>query len=224
MTHLRPGEIMCINEPEWGDTFIFEHWRIHGIDFILNFRLLSEDSLIARGINPSYTRHEVLLEEKTYQQRELHGQFLERLRLDGKTLEQVKKQFEQEGRDASLLDFKEYTREMLEERLVPGKKTIQGDRNSNIEVLERQKEVPSDLQRPRLNQYFLTPPSAIEDFKKYEELDETEFETYLQQWKELYLEPPPKVAGLRTTYPLFKEVTTVSPKIYTFPDKELQID
>jgi hypothetical protein len=224
MTHLRPGEIMCINEPEWGDTLIFEHWRIHGIDFILNFKLLSEDSLIARGINPSYTRHEVLLEEKTLQQRDLHAQFLERLRLDGKTLDQVKKQFEQEGRDGSLLDFKEYTREMLEERLTPGKKTIQGDRNSNVEVLERQKEIPSDLQRPRLNQYFLTPPSAIEDLKALDGLEETIFDEKVEEWKALYLEPAPKAPGLRTTYPLFKEVVSISPRIYSFPDKELQID
>jgi hypothetical protein len=222
LIHNRVGEMICVNDEESGDSFIFERWQIHGVNFVACFRLLSEDSLISSGVGYSYSPHEVILQEKTAYQRVLYTQFLEKLQAEGKSLAEIKRQAEAQGKDSSLLDFKEYTREMLEEKLPPGKKTIQGDRNTTIEVLERQKEIPNDLQRARLNRYFLDANNTIQTL-----LDLTNDETLqenIDAWKHHFLVEAPRTLPLSTTLPFLSETIEIRPQIFEFPAKEMLIE
>lgn len=222
LVHNRVGEMICVNDEESGDSFIFERWQIHGIDFVACFRLFSEDSLITAGIGYSYRPHEIILEEKTARQRVLYTQFLEKLQAEGKSLVEIKKQAEAQGKDSSLLDFKEYSRESLEEKLPPGKKTIQGDRTTTIEVLERQKEIPNDLQRARLNRYFLEPSQAIKTLLELPSGDS--FEEDLIAWKHHYLSEGPRSIALSTKLPFLSETIEIKPEIFEFPAKELMVE
>jgi hypothetical protein len=216
LMHNKVGEMVCINDEDTGDSYIFERWQIHGVDFVACFKLLSEDSLITTCVGYQYLDHSIILEEKTARQRALYQQFLEKLQAEGKSLVEIKRQAEAQGRDSSLLDFKEYTRDMLEEKLPAGKKTIQGDRNSTIEVLERQKEIPNDLQRPRLNRYFLEPCNSIRALLTLGEED-------LIAWKHHFLEESPRTLPLNTRLPFLKETIVIRPEIYEFPAKELLV-
>ena len=224
LTHNRPGEIVCVNNDSNGDSYIFEHWQINGVDFVACFRLLSEDSLIVEDVAYQYVSHERFLKDKSEQQRLLHDRFLEKLKEQGRTLKEAKAELERQGRDPSILDMREYTREMLEERLLPGKKTIQGDRYTNIEVLERQKEIPNDLQRPRLNQYFLTPSVHIQDFIKTDVTELERLKEIGEEWKRHFLVEAPRGIGLNTTLPFYQDVIDINPIIYEFPAKELNIE
>lgn len=220
-THNRAGEITCVNDATSGDSIIFERWHICGVEFVAGFRLLSEDSLIVRDIHYSYSSHLALLEEKTQRQKVLYRQFLEKLALEGRSLAQVKKELEESGKDSSLLDFKEYTREMLEERLPSGKKTIQGDRNTNVELMERQSEIPNDLQRPRLNQYFLTISAEIQELISLVTKEgEAETADIITKWRADNLIQPSIALGLSTALPFMKEMIIVIPRIFEFPAKE----
>lgn len=222
LIHNRVGEMICVNDELSGDSFIFERWQIHGVNFVACFRLLSEDSLISSGIGYSYTPHEIIVQEKTAYQRVLYTQFLEKLQAEGKSLAEIKKQAEAQGKDSSLLDFKEYTRELLEEKLPPGKKTIQGDRNTTIEVLERQKEIPNDLQRARLNRYFLDPNTTIRAFLDLAN-DET-LQENIDAWKAHFLAEAPRTLQLSTTLPFLNETIEIRPQIFEFPAKELFVE
>lgn len=222
LIHNRVGEMICVNDEESGDSFIFERWQIHGIDFVACFKLLSEDSMISAGIGYHYVSHEVILEEKTKRQKLLYVQFLEKLHSEGKSLAEIKRQAEAQGKDPSLFDFKEYTREMLEEKLPPGKKTIQGDRSETIEVLERQKEIPNDLQRARLNRYFLEPSATIQTLLGLTEGDT--FDEDLLAWKHHFLVESPRELHLSTSLPFLKETVIIRPEIFEFPAKELMVE
>lgn len=217
LSHNRIGEMICVNDEERGDTIIFERWMVNGIAFVAAFCLLSEESMVVSDINIQYRSHEELLTIKTEQQRELYNKFLAKLEQEGTSIEKVKKQLMEKGEETSHLDFKPYTRDLLEERLPAGKKTIMGDRNSTIEVLERQKEVPSDLQRPRLNRYILTPSESIQL------LQEIASDEDLKEWEEKNLVQTPKELDLSTPLPFLKHLIYIHPTIYYFPDKEALI-
>ena len=214
LTHNKIGEMICVNDEERGDTIIFERWMVNGIQFVAAFCLLSEESLIVSGKTVLYQNHENLLDIKTSQQRVMYEKFLDKLAAENMTLEEVKKKLMDKGEETSHLDFKPYTRDMIEDRLPPGKKTIMGDRNSTIEVLERQKEIPSDLQRARLNRYVLVCPESIEELKKISSEEE------LSEWEERYLVKPPREIELSTTVPFLKDLVYITPTIYSFPEKE----
>ena len=214
--------MMCVNDEGSGDSFIFERWQIHGINFVACFRLLSEDSLITSGVGYSYSSHLLILEEKTAHQRVLYLQFLEKLQAEGKSLVEIKKQAEAQGKDSSLLDFKEYTRELLEDKLPPGKKTIQGDRSTTIEVLERQKEIPNDLQRARLNRYYLDPDNTIQTLLDLPEDDR--LQENLDAWKHHFLSEAPRSLNLSTTLPFLSDTIEIRPQIFEFPAKELMVE
>jgi hypothetical protein len=220
LVHNQVGEMICVSDESTGDSYMFERWQINGVDFVACFRLLSEDSLISAGIHYVYKRHEILLEEKTYRQRQLHQQFLDKLAAEGKTLAEVKRKAEAQGKDPTLLDCKEYTRDMLEDKLPAGKKTIQGDRNTYIEVLERQQEVPNDLQRPRLNRFILTPSKSIRDFIA---TSEESFEESIALFKSEHLEYAPRDIPVNTSLPFLRETILVVPEIFEFPAKELNM-
>ena len=221
LVHNRVGEMICVNDEGTGDSFIFERWQINGVDFVACFHLLSEDSLITKGVGYQYKSYGYILEEKTERQRVLYQQFLEKLQAENRSLADLKKQALEQGKDATLFDFKEYTREMLEEKLPSGKKTIQGDRNSTIEVLERQVEIPNDLQRPRLNRYFLEPSVEIKQFMRFSG-DNVEEE--IAAWKRDHLLEAPRNLLLNTKLPFLKSEILIIPDIFEFPAKELQVE
>ena len=141
------GEIICAQGDESGDTYMFERWSVTGLDFIVAFRLLSEDSLIVSDISYQYQTIQSFVDSKESDNRrrfELLETSLKEKR--NMTLDEYRAEVEASGRDSSFLRYEEFTRDMIEDRLPPGKKTIQGDRNSCIVVLERQKDIPNDLQ------------------------------------------------------------------------------
>ena len=107
LSHRQVGEMICVSDQPTGDSYIFEHWQIHGVDFVACFHLLSEDSLITSGIHFTYRPHEILLEEKTARQRVLHQQFLEKIEAEGKTLAEIKRKAELAGKDPSMFDCNE---------------------------------------------------------------------------------------------------------------------
>lgn len=134
------------------------------------------------------------------------------------TLEEYRAEVETSGRDASFLKYEEFTREHIEDRIPPGKKTIQGDRNSCIVVLERQKDIPNDLQRPRLNEYVMGMPEEILQLANHEGDDE------MAGFRTNFLKLAPKSLGLSTTLPFFCHTQIVKPTIYAFPDKEVDVE
>ena len=51
LTSNKVGEIICVQCDDSGDTYMFERWCVADIDFIVGFRLLSEDSMIVADIS-----------------------------------------------------------------------------------------------------------------------------------------------------------------------------
>lgn len=222
--HNKVGEMTCVNDEGTGDTFLFERWRIHGVDFVACFRLLSEDSLIAHDVQFAYRPHEELLAIKSERQLQLYTEFVEKLTAEGKTVAEVKAKAVAQGKDPTLFDFSPYTREMLEEKLPAGKKTIMGDRNTVIEVLERQLEIPNDLQRPRLNRFFLEIDASIKTLLAFsEDAEEEVLAAQCKDWKERFLVDAPRGINLKTTVPFLRETIEIVPTIYEFPAKELNV-
>ena len=222
LNHQKVGEMICVNDENLGDSYLFERWSIHGIDFVACFRLLSEDSLVVHDIGYSYTSHEIFLELKSQRQLQLYNQFIEKLTAEGKTVEEVKSRARAQGKDPELFNYVPFTREVLEERLPPGKKTIMGDRHTTIEVLERQKEIPHDLQRPRLNRYLLEPSASILALLALSE--ESTLQEDCRLWRRTFLADAPRGIKLSTTLPFLVDTIEIVPEIYAFPDKELQVE
>lgn len=216
--HQKVGEMICVNDDGTGDCYLFERWSIHGVAFVSCFRCLSEDSLITHDISYAYVSHEVIVAEKSIRQRRLYEDFLLAIADQHQTLEEVKRKAVAAGKDPALFEYTPYTREILEEKLPPGKKTIIGDRHSTIEILERQKEIPHDLQRPRLNKYILDPGPEIVELLAMDATEEN-----VTAWKLRHLVPTPAQLKLSTTLPFLVNTANIIPTIYDFPDKELQV-
>jgi len=213
------GEIMCVQSDETGDTYIFERWSVVGVDFVVAFRLLSEDSMDVAGHSFQYRRIEEFVDEKERDNRRKFEVLEENLKEKrNMTLAQYRAEIEESGRDASFLRYQEFTRDMIEDRLPPGKKTIQGDRNSLIIVLERQQEIPNDLQRARLNEYVLGMPDEVLQLVNVNE------DKDIKTFTETFLKHAPKNLGLSTTLPFFCHVQIVKPIIYAFPEKEMDVE
>jgi hypothetical protein len=213
------GEIICVNCDDTGDTYLFERWSVCGIDFIVASCLLSEDSLLVSDISYSYRAIEDFVREKETDNRERFAKLERDLKEKrNMTLEEYRAEIESSGRDASFLTYQEFTRDQVEDRLPPGKKTIQGDRNSCIVVLERQREIPNDLQRARLNEFVVGIPDAVL------ELVNQDNENFVAGFRTNFLKLPPKSLGLSTTLPFFCHTQMIRPTIYSFPAKELDVE
>lgn len=211
------GEILCV-QSEQEDTVLFERWEIHGRGFISCTVLHCEDTLIQMGVTipPRPISHFVEEREVVNKKRfeELKAHLLEK----GMTLEQAKEQAIQNGQPPTPFIYSEVTRETIEDRLPPGKKTIQGDRNTEILVLERQKDIPSDLQQARLNAYHIPIPDFIAQFSELTDVEE------IGEWITKNTQRPDKSIPISTTLPFFNEVHYVRPIIYEWPDKEVDIE
>jgi len=213
------GEIICVSCDDTGDTYLFERWSVCGVDFIVASCLLSEDSLLVSDVSYTYRPIEDFVREKESDNRERFAKLENDLKEKrNMTLEQYRAEIESSGRDSSFLTYTEFTRDHVEERLPPGKKTIQGDRNSCIVVLERQKEIPSDLQRARLNEFVVGIPDAVLELVNHENDD------FVKGFSTNFLKMAPKSLGLSTTLPFFCHTQMIKPRIYSFPDKELDVE
>jgi len=211
------GEILCVqNEQE--DTVLFERWEIHGRGFISCTVLLCEDSLIQQGISAQLKPIMQFVEEREVVNKKRFQELIEHLEKQGTTLEEAKERAIQAGQPPTPFIYSEITRDTIEERLPPGKKTIQGDRSSEILVLERQKDVPSDVQQARLNVYHIPIPDFIARFTDLSEVEE------IGDWITKHTQRPEKSIPVATTLPFFNEVHYVRPIIYEWPDKEVDIE
>lgn len=217
LTRNRIGEIVCVQTPS-EDSVLFERWEVHGKGFIGTTILYSEDSLIVAGKQATYRPIEEFVQDREQANKARFAQLHELLKKDNLTLEEAKKKALEAGQDPTVFDYREIKRHDIEDRLPPGKKTIQGDRRSEILVCERQSEIPNNLQQAPLNVYKIAVPEFLKEFAQLEE------EEKITKWIEENTVPAPTDIGLSTTLPFFKEIHYVSPTIYQFPANEVDVE
>jgi hypothetical protein len=209
------GEITCVNGPNNDDTFLYERFE----DFIVSYRLLGEDSMNVLGKTVTYHPVQEFVDEKAEEQSEKYKQFLHNLVLQKKSIDDVKEEIEREGGDPAMIDFIPFTRYHLEEMLAPGRKRINGDRKTRIQIMCRSKEIPNDLQLPAVWVYVLPMPDEVKYFyESLASLDER------KDWENHHLQPMIKDFEVGCHLPILKQVIDVYPKIYRFPEKEVQVE
>jgi hypothetical protein len=213
----RIGEILCVQNGQ-EDTVLFERWEIHGKGFVSTTVLLCEDTLILDGTNVRYRPIMEFVRDRERVNKERFDKLDEILANDGMTREEAKQKALESGQNPSHFDYSEVTRQSIEDRLPPGKKTIQGDRRTEIMVLERQTEVPNDLQQSRLNVYRVLIPQFIH------ELIETKGDEQIEKWFEENTIRPDESTKIATTLPFVRHIHYVCPTIYEWPDKEVDIE
>ncbi len=214
----RVGEITCVNAPDSDDSFIFERFEISGVSFIATFRLFGEDALIVEGTNYDYKPIDLFIRRKNEEQVQRYADFLAKLEKDGMTVDEAKQELIRQGQDSSRLDFKEFTRDMLEDTIAPGRKRINGDRNSRIQILQRQNEVPNNSQQPRLNEFILPFPECMVNLLSLLTEDERD------DWRNAHLVMSRKDIDLGCKLPFLESVIDVRPTIYEFPANEVDIE
>lgn len=217
MSTQKIGEINCVNGFETDDTILFERFEVNGLGFVVCFRLHSEDAMDAIG--KKYDEYPIteFLRRKNEDVLAKYNHFLEALKQEGKTLQEVKLEIVQKGGDATSVDYKEITREVIEDTLHPGRKRINGDRNSRIEVLHRHTEIPNDLQKSALSQFVLPMPAEVKKLLPLTEMEEKEI------WKDAHLVAMIRDQTIGCHLPMLKDVVDVYPIIYRFPAKELDV-
>lgn len=213
----RVGEVVCIlNSAE--DTVLFERWEVNGKGIIATFVLKSEDSLIKENLGYSYRPIAEFIVDREIQNRKRHARLMDILKLENMSVDEAKKRAEKAGQNPSMFDYQPVTREDIEDRLPPGKKTIQGDRSTTIMVCERQVEIPNDMQQPRLNVYDVFTPTLITELMELTE------EEHLATWLEANTIPTPAWLDLSCKLPFLRYPTTIVPTIYEFPAKEIDVE
>ena len=213
----RVGEILCVQNNQ-EDTVLFERWEIHGKGLVTSTVLLCEDSVIIRGETPKKRPIEEFVEDRERINVERFAELEKILEKDGTTLEEAKQKAIEAGQSPLPFIYSEVTRTSIEDRLPPGKKTIQGDRRSEILVLERQTEIPSDLQQSALNVYRVSIPDFMADFIACKEEEE------MAEWLTENTCHPTESVPISTTLPFVKQVHYVYPTIYEWPDKEVDVE
>lgn len=206
LSHNKIGEMICVNGDESGDTILYERWRVLDHDFIVASRLLSEDSMDVAGITVTSRPIEAFVEAKN---EECRFHYAEYIKVCEKNKESPKE------------ELKVFTRQDIEDHLPPGKKTIHGNRKIGLVVLERQKDIPNDLQQPALVEYRLTIPSKIETLMLL-----GENKTEIEEWLHHELEDPPEesIGIIASKLKHLKDVHTVRPVKFTFPEREMDVE
>jgi hypothetical protein len=215
MSSGKPGEITCVNGVDNSDTVLFERFS----EFIVAFRLLSEDTCDATDRHYKEAPVDVFIKEKASEQSEKYKQFLHSLVLEKKSIDDIKEEIVAAGGDPASVDFVPFTRSHLEEMLQPGRKRINGDRNTRIQVMMRSSDIPNDLQRPAVLVYVLPMPPEVDHF--YNSITTLEERT---EWEDENLEPMFRDVHVGTSLPLYKHVINVMPTIYRFPEKEVDVE
>lgn len=215
MSSGKQGEITCVNGVDNSDTILFERFS----EFIVVYRLLSEDSCDATGRYYPQRPVEEFIQEKSVEQSEKYKHFLHSLVLEKRSLDDVKEEIVAGGGDPNSVELTPFTRSHLEEMLAPGRKRINGDRNTRIQVMMRSSDIPNDLQRPAVLTYVLPMPADVDHFFK----DITTLEER-SEWEEENLEPMLRESQVGTSLPMLKKVVEVVPTIYRFPENEVDVE
>jgi hypothetical protein len=217
LSNHRIGEIICINGVDNEDSFMFEHFMVRNIDIVVAYRLMCEDSMIVEKALHFREPIQHLVDLINRNQDIRWAALVEKFNKMGKTIEDVKKDMREAGKNTDFLNRREFTRDDIEEDLAPGRKRISGDRNSEIQILQRQTDIPSDLQRPAVNRYVLPMPEKLQELM---ELSEEEVLT----WKGINLVQMPVELDMGSHFPMLMERIDVVPSIYEFPEKEVDIE
>jgi hypothetical protein len=215
MSSGKVGEITCVNGVDNEDTILFERYE----DFIVTFRLWSEDNCLAGNKHFVERPVEEFVREKAQEQSEKYKAFLHNLVLQKRTIEDVKKEIEEQGGDPAQVDLVPFTRFHLEEMLQPGRKRINGDRNTRIQVMMRSREIPNDLQKPAVWIYVLPKPLEVKTF--YEDLETLEDR---EAWESTHLQPMMRDHDVGCHLPMLQRVIDVFPTVYRFPEKEVDVE
>ena len=218
MANNKVGEITCVNAHETEDSYLFERFEVNGVGFIVPFRLVCEDSCIMENRYYEQKTVQELVSLKNTEQKQRYADFMKKLEKENKTLAQVADEIEKAGGDPRSVDYKEFTRDMLEDSLHPGRRRINGDRNSRIQIMYRQQDIPNDLQKSAVETFELPMPAEVLDFITI--LDGKERE----EWMETHLTPTLKEVELGCHLPFFHKVTNVIPIIYRFPEREVDVE
>lgn len=208
------GEITCVNGVDNEDTIMFERFE----EFIVCYRLWCEDSCDAVGRHYTERPVDEFVAEKGSEQSSKYRDFLQTLVLQKKTLEELKAEIVSQGGDPTQVDLKTFTRSHLEEMLQPGRKRINGDRHTRIQIMHRHQEIPNDLQLPAISVFELPLPEEAESYFKFTSLEEKE------DWTQEFLVPMMRDEEVGCHLPMLKRVIDVIPKIYRFPEKEVNLD
>jgi len=215
MSSGKQGEITCVNGLDNSDTILFERFS----EFIVVFRLLSEDTCDATDRHFEELPVDVFIREKSQEQSTKYKQFLHSLVLEKRTLDEVKEEIVASGGDPASVDFVPFTRSHLEEMLQPGRKRINGDRNTRIQIMVRSSDIPNDLQRPAVVVYTLPMPPQVDHFyKSITTLEER------AEWEDENLQPMLRDFEVGTSLPMYKHVINVVPIVYRFPEKEIDVE
>ena len=212
------GEIICVNGVDNADSFLFERMEINGVGFVVAFRLMGEDSLISEGCY--YQEYPVadFVHLKEAEGKMQYQKFMAQLKKENKTLATVAEAVRLAGGDPSSVDYKEFTRTQLEDSLPPGRRRINGDRNTRLQILFRQYDIPNDLQKAALEVYELPlPESAIELLTSYKEEDR-------EAWIAEHLVQCPAGIDMGCHLPFLNTTCDVHPIIYRFPERELDME
>jgi hypothetical protein len=209
----KSGEITCVNGVDNEDTILFERFE----NFIVCYRLWCEDS--CDSVGKHYLERPVadFVAEKGAEQSSKYKDFLRTLVLQKKTLEDVKEEILAEGGDPSQVDLKEFTRFHLEEMLQPGRKRINGDRNSRIQIMHRHIEVPNDLQKPAISAFVLPLAPEVDQYYAFTSIEEKD------AWVAMHLSPMFRDEDIGCHLPMLTRVVDVYPTIYRFPEKEVDL-
>lgn len=210
----KAGEITCVNGVDNEDTIMYERFD----HFIVCFRLLCEDSCDAIGKHYVERPVQELVVQKGAEQTKRYTDFLKTLVLEKKSLDELKAEVLASGGDPSQYDLKEFTRFHLEEMLAPGRKRINGDRHTRIQIMHRHTEIPNDLQKPAVSVFELPLPEEIETYYGFTDMDAQ------SRWGQENLLPMTREYDVGCYLPLLKRVVDVFPTIYRFPEKEVDVE
>ena len=196
------GEIMASQVNDHGDRVFYERFSVADLSFVAVFNVMMEDSMILQNYQFAYHKISDFVDAR---ERENRLRFANRVDED--------------------MPYEEFTRQMVEDRLSPGKMTINGDRNSQIRILYRQTEVPSDVQQPRLNEYVLLKPLEVVELEQLTEqfvkqlISEEEYVKAMNEWKKdnLFYGMQTVHPELATSLPFLRAVSRVTPRIYEWP-------
>lgn len=196
------------------DTIMYERFD----NFIVCYRLWSEDSCDSTGKFYAERPVDEFVVAKAAEQTERYTDFLKSLVLAKRTLEELKAEVQGQGGDPTQFDLKQFTRFHLEEMLQPGRKRINGDRHTRIQIMHRHAEIPNDLQKAALSVFELPLPAEVETFFSFTDLDQQ------SEWTKENLTPMTRVYDVGCYLPLLARVVDVYPTIYRFPEKEVDVE
>lgn len=101
--------------------------------------------------------------------------------------------------------------------LQPGRKRINGDRHTRIQVMHRHLEVPSDLQKPAISAFVLPLPEEVEEYYAFTSMEDKD------AWVTRCLMPMMRNEDMGCYLPMMGRVVDVYPTIYRFPEKEVDL-